>query len=380
MKYRPYGKKVDFQTSVFGVGVMRLPQKGNEKGEKVPDQAFANQLIRTAIDNGVNYFDSAHVYLNEQADATLGEALSGGYREKVMVATKIPPRYVKNADDFNKILDIQLQKLQSDYIDVMLCHSLNKEAYQQALDTGMIDMMEKAKSQGKIKHLGFSFHDDYELFRRIVDSHDWAMCNVQMNILDHDFQATTEGIQYANDKGMAVCVMEPLRGGSLATPPAAVEKLYDEFPVKRSPVEWCFRDVYNMPGVSVVLSGINTMEQLKENLRIFDKAGINVMDDAEKALMQKVRDVYQSLMAVPCTGCAYCMPCPQGVNIPNAFKYLNSGSMLGDWDSVKKRYQRHMEQGDGADQCIECGACEQVCPQSIPIIEKLKEAHARLTE
>ncbi len=380
MKYRPYGKKVDFNASVFGVGCMRLPQTKNEKGEMVPDQEFATKLIRHAIDNGVNYFDTAHVYLNERCDAVLGEALTGGYREKVMVASKIPPRYVKSEDDFNRILDIQLEKLQSDFMDVLLCHSLNKESYQQALDVGMFDMMEKAKANGKIKYLGFSFHDDYDLFKRIVDSHDWAMCNVQMNILDHDFQATTQGIQYAHDKGLAVCVMEPLRGGALASPPAAVEKMYDEFPTKRSAVEWCFRDVYNMPGVSVVLSGINAMEQLEENLQIFDKAEINVMDDAEINLMAKVKETYDSLMAVPCTGCAYCMPCPQGVNIPNAFKYWNSGSMVGDWDNVKKRYRRYMEQGHGADQCVECGACEQVCPQSIPIMEKLKQAHALLTE
>lgn len=378
MKYRPYGKKVDFEASVFGFGCMRMPQMKNDKGEMVPDQAFANTLIRHAVEHGVNYFDSANTYLGGLSDAMLGEALSGGYREKVMAVTKIQPRLITNEDDFFSILDIQLKKLQSDYIDVMLAHSLNEDSYAHALKVDMFGMMEKARAMGKIRHLGFSFHDNAELFKRIVDSHDWAMCNVQMNVLDHDYQATAEGVQYAHDKGLAVCAMEPLRGGALANPPASVQKLYDEFPHKRSAAEWCFRDVYDMAGISVVLSGINTMEQLEENLRIFDQAEIGCMDDAERALMSAVKAEYEALMAVPCTACEYCMPCPQGVNIPGVFELWNNGSMLGDFGAASFRYGHMKGRNEGADQCIECGLCEPECPQTIAIIQKLKEARSAL--
>ncbi len=379
MKYRPYGTKTNLMASVFGYGCMRMPQKKNEAGNMVPDQELANKMIRYAIENGVNYFDSANSYLDGQCDSMLGEALSGGYRERVIIATKIHPPIVNSEEDFFRILDAQLAKLQTDHVDILLAHSMREKSYEHALRIGMFDMMEKAKAMGKIRYLGFSFHDSLSLFKKIVDRHDFAMCNVQMNLLDHNFQATVEGVEYAHEKGLAVCAMEPLRGGALASAPAQVQQLYDSFPTKRSCVEWSFRDVYNMPGISVVLSGINSMDQLVDNLRIFDEAEPNCMDESELKLMESVKKVYDSMTAVPCTGCAYCMPCPQGVNIPGVFSRWNGGAMLGEWERPKRIYKNMINNREAADQCVECGACEPLCPQSIPIIEKLKEANRALT-
>ena len=379
MKYRPYGKKTNLMASVFGYGCMRMPQMKNEDGVLVPDQELANKMIRYAVDHGVNYFDSANGYMGGYCDSMLGEALTGGYRERVIIATKIHPSIVNSEADFFRILDAQLAKLKTDHIDVLLAHSLQEKTYEHALEVGMFDMMEKAKAMGKIRNLGFSFHDSQELFKKIVDRHDFVMCNVQMNLLDHDFQATVDGIEYAHEKGLAVCAMEPLRGGAFATAPEKVQQVYDAFPSKRSCVEWAFRDVYNMPGVSVVLSGINTMEQLMDNLRIFDEAEPNCMNEAELNLMSQVKATYDSLMAVPCTGCEYCLPCPSGVNIPGVFARWNNASMIGDWKRHKNGYQRMLKSNEGAPSCAECGACEAVCPQHIGIIGKLRDAHQVLS-
>ena len=272
-----------------------VPHVKDEHGNKIIQREEAIKMIRYAADHGVTYFDSARMYFNGDCDALLGEALAGGSREKVKVVSKIPPRFVNSEEEFNSTLDDMLKKLQTDYLDVLLTHDMNREAWDRFQQMGMYQWMEKAKQAGKIKAIGFSFHDDVELFREMVDAYPWAMAQIQMNILDVNYQATVEGMKYAASKGLAIVIMEPLRGGGLANAPASVQKIYDEYPEKRSAVEWALRFVYNFPEVSCVLSGVSTMEQLKDNIRIFEQAEPDVMSEEDLAMIGRVREEYQQV-------------------------------------------------------------------------------------
>ena len=380
MQYREYGKE-GFKVSAFGMGCMRLPSSVDENGNKTVHREEAIKMIRYAADHGVNYFDSARMYFGGDCDAVLGEALSGGYREKVKVVSKIPPRFVNNEEEFISVLDDMLKKLQTDYLDVLLAHDMNREAWERFQKMGMYQWMENAKQAGKIKAIGFSFHDDVELFREMVDAYPWAMAQIQMNILDVNYQATVEGMKYAASKGLAIVVMEPLRGGGLANAPASVQKIYDEYPEKRSAVEWALRFVYNFPEVTCVLSGVSTMEQLQDNIRIFENAQPDVMKKEDLAMIDGVREAYNNLIKVPCTGCSYCVPCPKGINIPRIFYLYNSGSMYGDsamYKEMQRLYGFVQAANADATQCVGCGACEKKCPQHIHIIDTLPKAHETL--
>ena len=378
MQYREYGK-LGFKVSAFGMGCMRLPSSVDNKGNKTIHREEAIKMIRYAADHGVNYFDSAHVYFDGDCDRLLGEALSGGYRERVKVVSKIPPGHVNSEEDFFRILDEQLEKLQTDHLDVLLAHNLGKESFAHLKKINMVSMMEKAKAQGKIKAIACSFHDDFDTYKEVIDYYPWDMSQIQMNILDVNNQATVEGMKYAAGKGIAIVIMEPLRGGGLANPPEPIQEIYRAFPDKRSPVEWAFRFMYNFPEVSCILSGVFTMEQLQDNIRIFEQAAPNVMSAEELAMIDNVRDTYKKLIKVPCTGCSYCVPCPKGVNIPSVFELYNDGAMYGGYQTVKERYDRRIDAGNDASRCVQCGACQKKCPQHIPIIEMLKQAHEAMT-
>ena len=378
MQYREYGK-LGYKVSAFGMGCMRLPSSVDEKGNKTIHREEAIKMIRYAADHGVNYFDSALMYFDGDCDKLLGEALAGGYREKVKVVSKIPPGKVNSEEEFFRILDGMLEKLQTDHLDVLLAHNLGKESFAQLKKINMVSMMEKAKAQGKIKAIACSFHDDFETYKEVIDYYPWDMSQIQMNILDVENQATIEGMKYAASKGMAIVIMEPLRGGGLANPPEPIQEIYRSYPDKRSPVEWALRFMYNFPEVSCILSGVSTMEQLQDNIRIFENAQPNSMSEDELKMIDTVRETYKKLIKVPCTGCSYCVPCPKGVNIPSVFELYNDGAMYGGYETVKERYQRRIDSGNSADHCVQCGACEKKCPQHIPIIQRLKEAHAAMT-
>jgi len=235
-------------------------------------------------------------------------------------------------------------------------------------------------ASGKIKYPGFSFHDELPVFKEIIDSYDWKMCQIQLNILDQDYQAGVEGMRYAASKGIPVVIMEPLKGGRLAhNVPEDVQALWDQAETKRSPVEWAFRWLYNFPEITVILSGVSTMEQLKDNIEIFSKAAPNSMDEKELELVQKVKALYDSKIKVGCTGCNYCVPCPSGVEIPRIFSLYNDYSIYGGSEEFKEWYKNLMDEGKDASNCVECGQCESECPQHISIIERLKEAHEVLT-
>jgi hypothetical protein len=308
----------------------------------------------------------------------LGKALRDGYRERVTIATKVPSEAVKNRADMEALLDEELKKLQTDHIDFYLMHGINKEKWEYFKSIGAPEFFNDMKAAGKIRYKCFSFHGPYEEFEYILGDWDWDMVQIQFNFMDVENQAGTKGLQLAASKGIPVVIMEGLLGGSLAKAPDNVQALYDAFPVQRTPVEWAFRWLADHPEVSVVLSGCNEPEQIDDNLRIFDAAEPGSLSDEELKLIDAVRAAYLSRTRIGCTGCRYCMPCPNNVNIPGIFAVWNSVSLYGidpnrDWGFMMTK-----NNGQGADQCVACGTCEAACPQHLPIIEQLKCAWAEL--
>lgn len=382
MEYRKFGD-LGFEVSTFGFGCMRLPLEVQPDGTTDPakiDEQEAIKMIRYAIDKGVNYLDTAYPYHGGNSELLLAKALKDGYREKVKIATKLPVWLVESYEDFEKLLDEQLAKLEVEYIDFYLLHALSKDRWDKIKELGVLDFLDQAVASGKIKYPGFSFHDELPVFKEIIDSYDWKMCQIQLNILDQDYQAGVEGMRYAASKGIPVVIMEPLRGGRLAhNVPEDVKALWDQAETKRSPVEWAFRWLYNFPEITVILSGVSTMEQLKDNIEIFSRSAPNSMDEKELELVRKVKELYDSKIKVGCTGCNYCVPCPSGVEIPHIFSIYNDYSIFGGAEEFKERYKGLMNEGKDASNCVECGQCESECPQHISIIDKLKEAHEVLT-
>ncbi len=384
MQYRQFGK-LDFQVSTLGFGAMRLPTVDGKI-----DEAEATKMLHYAIDHGVNYVDTAYPYHNGGSETFLGRALKGGYREKVKLATKLPSWEIKTADDFDKYLNIQLGRLQLDYVDLYLLHGLNKERWPKLRDLGVIEWAENAIAAGRFRHLGFSFHDDYDTFKQVVDGYDkWAMCQIQYNYMDVENQAGTKGLQYAASKGLAVVIMEPMLGGKLVGPPPPIQTIWDGAAEKRTPAAWALRWLWDQPEVSVVLSGMSTMAQLEENVALAGASGVGTLTGEELALYDQVRAKYQELTAIPCTRCGYCMPCPQGVDIPGNFGTYNDGIMFDKPDAARGQYGwwkfAYEEQGIfdhdiRAAQCIQCGECEAKCPQSIPISEWMPVIHQALGE
>ncbi|MCX6684821.1 MAG: aldo/keto reductase [Methanoregula sp.] len=373
MLYRKVPKTGD-QLSILGFGYMRLPTK---KGGGIDEERAIRQL-RHAIDNGVNYVDTAPAYHLGKSEKVLARALADGYREKVRIATKLPPWSVHSRQDMNRILDSQLATLHTDHIDYYLLHSLSKGNWETMKTLGVLEFLTTAKNDGRIKSAGFSFHGDTAGLKEIVDTYNWEFCQIQYNYLDENNQVGTEGLVYAAGKNLAVMIMEPIRGGNLAGPvPDKIQKIWDESPVRRSPAEWALRWVWNHPEVTVVLSGMNDETHIDENLRIADKALPNSISPAELAIIARVRDTYQQLMKVGCTGCAYCMPCPAGVDIPGCFSLYNAHHLFPNDRSAKFHYLgRHGGLLSGvsyAGLCKNCGKCEKICPQHLPIPVRLRE-------
>jgi len=383
MEYRQFGK-LGFEVSRFGLGTMRLPLEVQSDGttdESKIDEEKAIELIRYAIDHGVNYVDTANGYHGGNSKYVVGKALRDGYRDKVTIATKLPPWTINEYADFEKFLDTHLEALQTDHIDFYLLHALDKKQWGKIKDLGILKFLDESVAKGKIRYPAFSFHDDIETFKEIIDSYDWKMCQIQLNILDVNIQAGVEGLKYAASKGIPVVIMEPLKGGKLATNiPNDILAKWDEAPVKRSPQSWAFHWLANFPEVALMLSGSSTLEQLKDSLEIFKTTGPNIMSKEELRIVDDVRKMYESKIKVGCTACNYCMPCPSGVNIPGTFKQYNDAFMYDNLEQYKKSYNKQITKGNGADQCVACGQCENVCPQSIEIIKQLQEAHSVLTK
>ena len=381
MKYRKFGK-LDWKVSVLGFGVMRLPQKSEDMADV--DEEESIRMIRYAIDQGVNYLDSGYLYHMGKSEPIIAKALENGYREKVRIATKLPVRIVESADKFDDYLNEQMERLKTKKLDFYLLHGLNGEIWPIVRDWGILDWADKKIAEGKFSHFGFSFHDDYEVFKDIIDSYDnWTMCQIQYNYMDKDYQAGRRGVEYAAEKGLAIVVMEPLRGGSLTQEtPESVTKIWNEAPVKCSPAEWGLMWVWNQPEITMALSGMSTMEQVVENTEIAGRVEPGLLTTEELDIIDRVGEAYRSLRPIPCTGCTYCMPCPNGVEIPQIFQIYNDAMMYNNMQMGRFRYQMTdiLKEEQRGDQCIECGQCLEACPQSISIPDWLKKAHEELIQ
>ena len=375
MKYRTFGK-LGIQGSAFGLGCMRF--NGAASGDSIIDEQKAVSLIRRAIDGGVTYIDTAYVYLDRTSEIVLGKALQDGYREKVTIATKMPSEWVHNREEMESLLSEELKKLQTDHIDFYLMHGINREKWEYFKSIGAPGFFDDMKKEGKIRYKCFSFHGPYEDFEYIINDYDWDMVQIQYNFMDVDNQAGTKGLELAGKLGIPVVIMEGLLGGRLAKAPENVQALYDAFPVKRTPVEWAFRWLCNHPEIATVLSGCNEAEQIDDNLRIFDTLEPGIMSDEELKLMDDVRKAYLSRTKIGCTGCRYCMPCPNNVNIPGTFAAWNNHSLYNTDPKEDFGLRLIKEKGETPENCVECGACEAACPQHLSIIEGLKDAWKEL--
>ncbi len=368
MQYRTLGK-TGLQVSALGFGTMRLPTTDDGI-----DEETATAMLHRAVDNGVNYIDTAWPYHGGESERFLGKALRNGYRDKVTLVTKMPRWDVKKAEDFDAIFEKQLEKLQTDWIDCYLIHALNAEGWQRLRDLGVVEWSQKKIAAGQMKYFGFSFHSTCEDFKTIIDGYDgWDLCMVQYNYMDVHNQAGMEGVKYAHQKGVPVIAMEPLLGGKLAwDPPQAVQDVWDKADTKRRPVEWAFRWLWQQPEISVVLSGMSSPEQMEENLALADKADYNHLTERDNQLIDEARKAYHGLCPIPCTTCNYCQPCPEDIKIARIFSLYNQAHMYDNIEGGKKRYRRMAEENK-VSHCSECRKCEQACPQGIAVVEWLKQ-------
>ncbi|MCG8566917.1 MAG: aldo/keto reductase [Desulfobacterales bacterium] len=376
MQYRTIPKTGD-RLSVLGFGAMRFPTRMGLIREKRTEQ-----LICEAVDGGVNYIDTAYPYHQGRSEPLLGKILARtGRRDQVKLATKLPHWFTRNTDEMEKILDSQLKRLRTDVIDYYLVHNINGSTWDIAKSRGVIEFLTRALAQGKIKNAGFSFHGEARDFAPIVDDFDWTFCQIQYNFLDTGHQAGTQGLEYAAARDLGVIVMEPLRGGNLAkTPPPEVARVWNQSSEKRSPVAWALGWIWNHPAVTTVLSGMNQMDQIHENLTIAEAALAGHFSHRELDTVDQAVAAFRRVMKVECTGCQYCLPCPAGVDISRCFDLYNAKhawrdksatlfylGLLGGFQNGKPAL---------ASMCKDCGACLEKCPQSIDIPEKLRETAA----
>lgn len=375
--YREMGKTGE-KVSILGFGCMHLP---TDRKDRHINRKEASALLDFAIDSGVNYLDTAYPYhgvgdiRGGDSEIFLGEYLSeNSRRDDVYISTKLPVWLVQKREDMDAFLDLQLKRLKTDHIDFYLLHSVKERNWSLMEDLGVLDFLDSAVADGRIKYTGFSSHDETELFKDVTDTYNWDMCLIQHNYLDEDIQAGRDGLEFAVERDMGVAVMEPLKGGVLASHvPPEVSDIWSKSPVKRTPAEWAFRYLWNNPNITTVLSGMNSMKHLVENVFTALDGEPNSLSTLELGLMDAVKEVYHEKIAVNCNLCDYCMPCPNGVNIPQCFSYLNQASMLEDPHEVRIQYGFMLTDEEKADMCTGCGVCEELCTQKIPVRDKLKQ-------
>lgn len=374
MKYRKdkYGNKI----SALGYGCMRFNQKA---GKIDIDKAYKE--IMAAYEAGVNYYDTAFIYSG--SEAALGEIFQrAGIRNQINIATKLPHYLIKSKEGCEKMFQEQLKRLKTDYIDYYLMHMLTDvKSWERLKSIGILDWIREKQASGQIKQIGFSYHGNSEMFCQLIDAFDWDFCQIQYNYLDENFQAGRKGLQYAAARGIPVIIMEPLRGGKLVNNlPAEALKLFTEHPARRTPAEWSFRWLWNQPEVTCVLSGMNSVDMVKENCTVADSAEIGDLEPSEETLLSGVAAAINGKMKVGCTGCGYCMPCPKNVDIPGTFSAYNRRYSEGKIAAMREYMMGTILRKDVASiaNCIGCGKCETHCPQHIEIRKELSAAKKEL--
>ncbi|MFC1742610.1 aldo/keto reductase [Candidatus Riflebacteria bacterium] len=380
MQYRVLGKTNE-EVSALGFGCMRLPIIGNDSTQI--DEAKAIEMIHHAISKGVNYFDTAYPYHGTgmaapgESEPFLGRVLKNGFRDRVKIATKLPSWLVQSREDLDRFLNEQLQRLQTDRIDFYLVHALMHATWPKIQDFGLFEFLEGAQKDGRIKHIGFSFHDELDLFKDIVDAYDWSFCQIQYNYMDENFQAGKEGFAYAAAKGLGIIIMEPLRGGNLVQKmPADIDNIWKRAEKKRTAVDWALSWLWNRDDVSLILSGMTEMAHVIENIEIAERATPGCLTEDEIKIVERVRDELNDRMKISCTACGYCLPCPAGVEIPKCFNMYNNGILFDAAQSYKNLYGMMLSEKQKASACAECGECEEHCPQNLEIRNLLKEVAA----
>ena len=359
------GEKV----SLLGLGCMRFASK---PGGGIDTEAAVN-MIRSAIDSGITYVDTAYMYHGGESEKILGQALKDGYREKVLVADKMPPWYLNKKADLDRIFDEQLERLGLDCIDVYLIHDIHDSTWVTTKKYDVLGFMEKKRAEGKIKYIGFSYHDDPELFEEVIDAYPWDLCQIQYNYLDEDFQAGRRGLEYARSKGVPVVIMEPLKGGKLAGGlPSEPEALWAQMSEKRQPVDWAFSWLADQPGILTILSGMSDKDQAEHNIKLFGEMKPGCMSEEDMLIMSGVRKILQGLTVYDCTKCQYCMPCPVGLNIPKLIDFYNQYRIFGDSPAMRESYE--WIKPDIPSNCVTCKKCEKLCPQHLHISEAMAKA------
>ncbi len=383
MRYRKLGK-ANVDTSVLSFGAMRLPMIGAKSpmdglNPDIPiDEVEASKMIHHALEQGINYYDTAYGYHGGKSEVFVGKILRE-HRSKVMIATKLPVWNIEKSEDMERIFKEQLQRLQTDYVDVYHVHGLGAPTWEKMKKLGVLEFMDGLVRSGRIRFAGFSFHDELKVFKDIVDAYDWSVCQIQYNFYDRDYQAGKEGLEYAAARNIGVVVMEPLRGGMLVNPiTPEVQAIWDSAPSKKSPVEWAMRWVYNHAAVSTVLTGASSLAQLMDHTRGVKDAAPNSLSAEELAVFDRVRAEYRKMVRVDCTGCGYCMKCPNGVNIPSNFAIYNDAFLFKRAEHSSFMYEAFLPPAERASACIDCGECLEKCPQKIDIPNELKEVEKLL--
>ena len=370
MNYRKdkYGKEL----SILGFGCMRFPRKNGKT-----DVEETEKEILTAIERGVNYFDTAYIYPG--SEATLGEILEkNGVRDKVYIATKLPHYLIKSREELDKKFDEQLRRLRTDHIDYYLMHMLTDTAtWQRLVEMGIEEWIAEKKASGQIRQVGFSYHGGTDMFCKLVDAYDWDFTQIQYNYMDEHSQAGRRGLHYAHSKGLAVIIMEPLRGGRLVKNlPASATKIFENYKVKHTPASWALRWLWDQKEVTVVLSGMNSLSMVNENIDTASSVRIGELSEGDKDMLDRVVKAINAKMKIGCTGCGYCMPCPKGVDIPGTFAAYNRRSTDGKFWGLMDYFMctTLRTNSAAASECIGCGKCEKHCPQHLPIRKHLANA------
>lgn len=374
MNYRNdrYGNKL----SILGFGCMRFPHKMGRI-----DMEETEAEIMTAFRGGVNYYDTAYLYPG--SEAALGEIFEkNGIRKQVYIATKLPHYLIKNADDLDKLFNEELKRLRTDYVDYYLMHMLpDTDTWNRLKNLGIEEWIKQKKSSGAIRQIGFSYHGNSDMFCALVDAYDWDFCQIQYNYMDEYSQAGRKGLYHAHAKGLPVIIMEPLRGGKLVNRlPEEAMKIFETYKIKHTPAQWAFRWLWNQPEVTVVLSGMNSDEMVRDNIQTASSVKIGELGVEEEAMLKNIVKAINSKMKVGCTGCGYCMPCPKGVDIPGTFAAYNRRYSEGRfWSFVDYVICTAIRKNStAASNCVECGKCEKHCPQKIEIRKQLKDARKEL--